>query len=155
MAEKLSANYGNIECPQCKRNWKKDLSQLKQRFNKSQINGRCSCGYSFAITLDKRRHRRKTTNLTGAYIHDRLKLRGLINIKNISKSGIGFELNSKQFMHVGDRIVLKFNLDDQHKSFISEEGIVKKIDGNYVGVEFCEFRHRESLETYLEDQLTR
>lgn len=153
MVEKVFANsdyVATFECPQCKKTWKKDLSQLKNRINKSQVNARCSCGFTFPITLDKRRHRRKTTNLTGAFIHDRLKIRGLINIKNVSKSGIGFELNSKQFMHVGDRIVLKFNLDDQNKSFIYEEAIVKKIDGNYVGVEFCEFRHRDSLESYLE-----
>jgi len=154
MVEKESVSSGNIttiECPQCKKTWKKDLSELKNRINKSQVKSRCPCGFSFPITLDKRRHRRKTTNLTGAFIHERSKIRGLINIKNVSKSGIGFELNSKQFMHVGDRIDLKFTLDDQQKSFIYEEGIVKKIDGNYVGVEFCEFRHRESLESYLED----
>jgi len=106
---------------------------------------------SFPITLDNRRHQRKTTNLTGAFIHDKTKIRGLINIKNISTSGIGFELNSKQFLHIGDRMALKFNLDDPAGSYLYKEGIIKKIDGNYVGMEFCEFRHKDSLEPYLKD----
>ena len=153
MVEKVFVNSENIAsftCPECKKTWKKDMSQLKH-FNTNRLKCKCPCGYSFPVILEKRRHHRKSTELTGAFIHDRSKIRGLVNIKNISKSGIGFELNSKQFMHVGDRISLKFNLDDQQKSFIYEEGIVKKIDGNYVGVEFCEFRHRDSLELYLDE----
>jgi len=47
--------------------------------------------------------------------------------------------------------LLKFNLDDPERSFVYEEGIVRKIEGIYVGVEFCEFRHREALEVYLSD----
>jgi len=109
------------------------------------------CGHSFFVFFDKRRHRRKPAKLTGAFIHERSRRRGIIEIKNISKSGIGFELTTSQFMHVGDRLELKFNLDDSERSFVYEEGIVKKIEGNYVGVEFCEFRHRDALEEYLQD----
>jgi len=54
----------------------------------------------------------------------------IIEIRNFSKSGLGFELKSKQFIHTGDRLSLKFNLDDPQKSFIYEEGIGKKIDGD-------------------------
>jgi hypothetical protein len=54
-------------------------------------------------------------------------------------------------MHVGDRLSLKFNLDDSEISFVYEEGIIKIIEGTYIGVELCEFRHRDALEAYLSD----
>lgn len=154
MVEKLFVNSDNIatfECPKCKKSWKKDLSQQIDRFINDRIKCTCPCGFSFPVTLDKRRHLRKITALTGSFVHERSKRRGIIHVKNISKSGVGFELTSEQFMHVGDRLGLKFNLDDPERSFQYKEVIVKKIDGKYVGVEFCEFRHRGGLESYLKE----
>lgn len=156
MAEKVFIDFKNVAaftCPECGKSWKKDLTPIMDRINKTAhlTKFKYPCGHSFSVIFDKRRHYRKTTELTGAFIHERSQRRGIIEVKNISKSGIGFDLNSKQFMHVGDRIALKFNLDDSERSFVYEEGIVKKIEGNYVGVEFCEFRHRDALEAYVSD----
>ena len=146
-------NIATFTCPDCGKSWKKDLTPVMDRINKNDhpIKFKYPCGHSFSVVFDKRRHHRKPAELTGAFIHERSQRRGIIEVKNISKSGVGFELNSKQFMHVGDRLALKFSLDDVERSFVYEEGIVKKIDGNYVGVEFCEFRHRDALEVYLSD----
>jgi hypothetical protein len=148
-----SKNIAAFKCLECGKSWKKDLTPIMDRIHKNghRIKFKYPCGHSFYVIFDKRRHYRKAAELTGAFIHERSQRRGIIEVKNISKSGIGFELNSKQFMHVGDRLALKFNLDDLERSFVYEEGIVKKIDGNYVGVEFCEFRHRDTLEAYLSD----
>lgn len=154
MVKKLFVNSDNIatfECPKCKKSWEKDLSQQIDRFINNRIKCTCPCGFSFPVTLDKRRHLRKITDLTGSFVHERSKRRGIIRVKNISKSGVGFELTSEQFMHIGDRLGLKFNLDDPESSFLYKEVIVKKIDGKYVGVEFCESRHRDGLEFYLEE----
>ena len=154
MVEKVLLNSKNIatfKCPECKKSWKKDLSKLDDRFKIGRIKCKCPCGFSFPVILDYRRYPRKTTQLTGAFIHDKTKRRGLIYVKNISKSGIGFELSSDQFMHAGDRLSLKFNLDDAEKSFLYKEVMIKKITGKYVGVEFCEFRHKDGLALYLED----
>lgn len=153
MAKNLFVNSDNIatfECPKCKKSWKKDLSQQIDRFINKRIKCTCPCGFSFPVTLDKRRHLRKITDLTGAFVHEGSKRRGIIHVKNISKSGVGFELSSEQFMHVGDRLGLKFNLDDPERSFLYKEVIVKKVEGKYVRVAFCELRHNDGLESYLE-----
>jgi len=169
MIAKVSLDNENsavFECPDCKKSWKKDLSQVKDRLNNIRINCNCPCGRSFQVLLEtktplqeatgpapdeKRRHKRKVAVLTGGFIHDRSKRRGAIYIKNISRSGVGFELSSDQFMHVGDRLRLKFNLDDPERSFLYKEVIVKKIQGKHVGAEFCEFRHKDGLELYLKE----
>lgn len=151
MAERVFINAENMatfQCPQCKKSWKKDFSQLS-RFNSNRLRCKCPCGHTFAVILEKRRHVRKAAELSGSFIHDRTKRRGIIHIKNISISGVGFDLTSDQFMHVGDRLGLKFNLDDPPRSFLYKEVIVRKISGRYVGVEFCEFKHKDALEIYL------
>jgi len=151
MTEKIFVNSENIvalQCPQCKKTWKKDFSNLSQ-FNTNRLRCKCPCGHSFPVILEKRRHDRKAAELSGSFIHDRTKIRGIIHIKNISLSGVGFELTSDQFMHIGDRLGLKFNLDDPPRTFFYKEVIVKKISGRYVGVEFCEFKHHKALEIYL------
>ena len=154
MDEKIFVNFENIatfKCPECKKSYTKDLSYLKDHLKNNRIRCNCPCGHSFPAVRDHRRHPRKITNLSGSFVHDRSKRRGSIKVKNISKSGVGFELSSEQFMHVGDRLSLKFNLDDPEGSFLYKEVIVKKIDRKYVGVEFCEFRHRDGLKSYLEN----
>jgi len=154
MAAKVFVSFeyiGTFECPKCKKSWNKNLSNLKDRLENNRVKCNCPCGHSFPATLDRRRYPRKLANLTGAFVHDKSKRRGLINVKNISKSGLGFILSSEQFMHIGDRLGLKFNLDDPEGSFLYKEVIVKKIDDMYVGVEFCEFRHRDALESYLKE----
>ena len=140
-------------CPECKKSWQKNLSQFA-RFETNRFKCKCPCGHSFPVILEKRRHYRKPTHLTGSFIHDRTKRRGIIHVKNISKSGAGFELTSEQFMHVGDILGLKFNLDDAAKSFLYKEVIVKKIAGLFVGVEFCETRYGDVLEVYLDKDST-
>ncbi|MEW6673316.1 MAG: PilZ domain-containing protein [Thermodesulfobacteriota bacterium] len=154
MEERIHIDSNNIaafKCPECGNSWKKNLTPVMERIiqNGYRLKFKYPCGHSFSVIFDKRRHARKPAQLTGAFVHERSQRRGIIEIKNISRSGIGFELNSQQFMHVGDRLSLKFNLDDLERSYVYEEGIVRKIEGRYVGVEFCEFRHRDALEAYL------
>jgi len=91
MVEKVfvnSVNIASFTCPECKKSRKIGLSQINQ-FKTNRFKCKCPCGCSFPVILEKRRHNRKPTELTGAFIHDRSKRRGIIIIKNISKSGVG------------------------------------------------------------------
>jgi len=143
---------GTIECPMCKKHWEKDFSKFPDVFKNSGFNCKCPCGHSFAIKLERRRHDRKQTDLTGSYLHDKTKARGLINIKNLSRSGVGLELNTRQPMPRGDKLLLKFNLDDAKKSYLCREAIVKKSDGSRVGLEFSDSDPDENIEFYLKNK---
>ena len=152
MSEKVFVtleNIGIFECPECRKSWTKDLSNLKNILKNNRVICNCPCGHSFRAVLERRRHPRKITNLKGAFVHDRSQRRGSIIVRNISQSGARLELSSEQFIHVGERLILKFNLDDPEGSFVHKEAIVKKIDGRDIGVEFCGFSHKNALESYL------
>ena len=74
MVEKVFVNSENIatfKCPVCEKSWEKDLSQLKDSLKNNRIKINCPCGFSSPAILEKRRHPRKTTDLTGAFLHDR------------------------------------------------------------------------------------
>ncbi len=154
MTEKVYINdleTGTIECPHCKKSWKKDFSELKDFNGKNSVRCKCPCGNIFAIQFERRRHQRKPTRLTGSYVHDKTKVRGLVNIRNVSKSGIQLELNTQNMMPPGDRLMLKFNLDDPKKSYMCKEAVVKKSDGSTVGLEFCESDPDDIFENYCKD----
>jgi len=152
MSEKVfidSKGIGNIVCPECKKRWEKDFSTLKNFNTSNGFKCKCPCSCLFSIVLERRRHERKVTHLTGSFMHDKTKVRGLVSIKNLSKSGASLELNTKQMIPKGDKLVLKFNLDDSCKTYLCKEAVIKKSDGSSVGLEFVDEAPDDGLETYF------
>jgi hypothetical protein len=129
-------NHVNFCCPYCGQKWRRDVSSLVEANALQKLRCRCKCKESFQIKLDRRRHFRKQMNLTGAYIHDKRKTRGLIHLRDISKSGARFDLNAHRFMHVGDILLIRFSLDDEDRTFVAKEGMVRKLDDKTVCIEF-------------------
>jgi hypothetical protein len=123
-------------CPSCKKRYRRDLSNRKDIRQGSKLNCRCTCGAEFSIILERRRHNRKPTELNGAYLHERHRYRGGILVKNLSRSGAGIEILSERQIYEGDTLTLKFNLDDDQKTFVAKEAVIRKKKGTYVGVEF-------------------
>jgi hypothetical protein len=158
MAEKfrLDSEYSaSVTCPKCMRSFKIDLSRLENSMKQVRIKCNCPCGNSFPIILDRRRHERKKTRLTGAYIHDKKKARGLIKIVDLSRSGIGFESSSEHRISRGDILTVRFNLDDAFNTLISKEILTKRINKNFVGNEFLDIIwDHDLLYLYIEQYLT-
>lgn len=156
MTEKIFINdqdQATFKCPQCGKSWKKDLSNFTDLNKRIRLKCTCPCGHSFPVSQERRQDVRKAVTVTGAYFHDKKKIRGLITVTNISKSGVGLELSTKQSLVKGDKLQLKFNLDNFQKSFIDKEGVVKKIDGNYVGIEFLDTAEEdEALQAYFSEK---
>ena len=58
-------------------------------------------------------------------------------------------MSTKQSINKGDKLQLKFNLDNSRKSFIDKEGIVKKIEDKYIGIQFVDETWDEALKDYF------
>jgi hypothetical protein len=153
---KLDSDYCiTLTCPKCKKSYRKNLSNYKSSNKIIKFNCNCPCGYSFSIILDRRRHLRKKAQLTGAFIHDRKKSRGLIDIKNLSSSGIGFEVGSDHVISPGDILTVRFTLDDAFETVISKEVRTKRIKGKYIGNEFLGTIYgHDLLHLYMKDYLS-
>jgi hypothetical protein len=152
MTEKIyldEHDQATFKCPECGKSWTKDLSGFKDAHKRIQLKCKCPCGHTFPVIEERRKDFRKTVAVTGAYFHNQREIRGLITVKNISKTGAGLVLSTKQPLNKGDRLQLKFNLDDPRKTFVDKEGIVKKIEDHYVVLQFIDENWNEELKDYF------
>jgi len=139
-------NTATVICPACNR--AKHISAEPYRHKKHAIRVRCACGEVFTLRLDFRRHYRKLTNLPGTYaiITPDTPGGGLIHIRNISRSGIGFTVSGRHNLKKGLRIILTFKLNDRKQTNLRKEAIVRSVKGNYIG---CEFPPNDPVEKAL------
>ena len=126
-----------VECPGCQRKFKIKAPDSEKIAEGYKVSGKCPCGETFIISFDRRRHPRLSLGVSGAYLHDKHKYRGLITVRNISLSGVGIELNTERTMLEGDRVTLRFNLNDELKSFIDKKAVIRrKQRKKFFGLEF-------------------
>jgi hypothetical protein len=130
-------NSAVITCPYCSRQKTLQVTSLKQ--HKSKIKIKCACKNVFIAILEFRKRVRKRTNLTGTYInHTQKKCCGKITLKNISVSGLEFSTMDLQNFNVDDEVTVEFSLDDDHRTKVSKDVIVREVRKFSVGCEFTE-----------------
>lgn len=143
---------GTFICPACERAVIRDLSTFIGRTSAIRLKCKCGCGNVYWVLVEQRRHFRMPVNLVGRFIHEGGQgsaTKGIIRIKNISQSGIQFSVNIEPEFDVGDKLIIEFALDDGERSQIREEGIVRRIQSNIIGVQFESTDHYGKLGRYL------
>ncbi|GEM_PF-1636769 len=131
-----------ITCPQCMRQDPVGLDRFKA-FNKT-ITATCPCGFAFDLTPEKRSFYRKSVDLEGVFLQiksrslvsDSAGYSGKIRIANISKNGIGFHTEGSNRLLTGDRLRVKFTLDNRVRSKIVKQIRIKNVNKTYVGGQF-------------------
>ena len=139
-------NTATIICPAC--NLAKQVSVKAYRHKKHRIKIRCICKSVFVVQLDFRRHYRKKTQLTGTYriINPTAGGGGIIHIRNLSQSGLGFTVSGIHKIQIDQSLLLEFQLNDKHQTTLTKKAHVRYIDQNYIG---CQFMNQDSIEKAL------
>ncbi len=141
----------SIRCPDCA--LVKNIVVGRFRNNKHTLKTRCSCGCTFLVALDFRRHYRKPTKIIGIYslIGPHASGGGQMQVNNISRSGVSFTVSGRHSIGVGQKALLHFQLDDKNQTELTKKVLVKNIqDTNNVGCEFVNQTHiGKSLGFYL------
>jgi len=128
-------NTAAISCPHCGR--QKTIQVDSFKGSKSCIKIKCGCKKVFTVNLEFRKRVRKRTNLRGTYINSSQKnKRGSIVIRNISVNGLEFSSMDVHNFKVDDALTVEFTLDDEQRSEIKKDVIVRAIRKNSVGCEF-------------------
>jgi hypothetical protein len=127
-----------LVCPYC--SFYKDVSVAKFKNRVDPLKIRCKCQSTFAVSFERRRAFRKETLLHGYCIKlPECKECNKIVIKDISPTGIGFATVTTHNFREGDKVRLKFTLDDTKRSEVTKTAIVRWTGkGNRVGCEFCD-----------------
>lgn len=128
-------NTAVITCPHCNR--QKTVPVDDYKGSKSHIKIKCGCKNVFTVNLEFRKRQRKRTSLRGTYINNSQRnKRGSLVIRNISVSGLEFSTLDTHDFKVEDELTIEFNLDDEQRSLITKDVIVRDVRERSVGCEF-------------------
>jgi hypothetical protein len=138
-----------VTCPACY-----DVVRLETRlFKKNSLPARCKCGEKFNLKLEARRHYRKEFNTTGAYriyAIEGINI-GKINIKNISRTGVGFTVTDPEKMRIGMKMTICFSAHNGKKYDLEKKVVARNIDKNYIGCDFsAKIPEYQSLKFHLQ-----
>jgi acetone carboxylase gamma subunit len=149
-------NAATVICPKCGIRYTVDAGKVTTRGRKSKL--RCKCGESFSVFFEYRENPRRELYVDGYYrpikeVYVRITVRSalasedlvLVQVQNISRTGIGFVVPTGHDLKVGDRVEVMFTLDDTEGSHVERTAAVRWIDeGHYLGCEFTDFGHVDS-----------
>jgi hypothetical protein len=136
-------------CPDCRKAKMADIAKFKLLERHIRFKCKCICGHIYSTTLERRKNFRKEVTLKGRYEYNMQKERGTLTVGNISMGGIKFKLGVNGSFNVNDKIWVEFRLDDNQRSPIRREVIVKWIKGLMVGAQFVSTDQYDGLGFYL------
>jgi hypothetical protein len=126
-----------VTCHHCSHQKVILVDSFKGRNYKPELKIKCNCQNIFRVNLEFRKGVRKITNLKGTYInHSQKGSSEYLTIHDISLVGMGFSSLNKNNFRLGDELSVEFTLDDEHKTEIKIEVIVRSIRQNTIGCEF-------------------
>ena len=139
-------NTATIICPACLTAKQVFVAPYHQKKHSLKI--RCKCNTVFTVHLDFRCHYRKQISLPGTYrVVDPPKAEGgVIHIRNISRSGIGFTVSGLHKMQKKQTVQLEFRLNDKNLTKLTKRATIQTVNNNYIG---CQFIDQNLLEKAL------
>ncbi len=136
-----------IVCSQCGARRIVDASKMGSL---SEIKAKCTCGFVFLVSFERRYFYRKKVNLRGEYLRPPPdKSWGEVLVVDISRTGLAFRRVSGSPLKTGETVKITFTLDDPAQSVISKNVIVRRVDGDKIGAEFVDRNLGKALGFYL------
>lgn len=135
-----------IRCEACGRVKTVRLEGIGHRLPAVRI--RCDCAAVFPVHFEYRKSFRKTTKFVGTYhvlleqeeLPDFSQDKKTINcrIENLSMHSAGFPVLGRHGIKENSRLLLGFTLDNLQKTWIKKTGVVRRVEGAYLGMQFDE-----------------
>lgn len=137
----------NFTCPECGKTKLMDVSRYADIKSSVKLKAKCICGHHYSVLLERRQHIRKPVNFPGFVIQG--KKREPVFVLNISQSGMMLKGKFAKQIQSGERLLVRFNLDDEQSSEVEKEVVVRNVMPPLVGVEFVSHTHYGRLGNYL------
>ena len=132
-------NTATIVCPQCDKNKTVDVSRYVALDQTVRVKSKCSCGHTWTSVLEKRRQYRKSVDFPGVYElvqNGETVDKGSMVVKDLSLTGLKLKLNVARNFEIDSRLLVEFHLDDNRRTLMRKNVLVKNVSGAYVGVAF-------------------
>ena len=143
-----ATNHVTVICPKC--GLKKNINVSKYKDTHKRLKAKCKCGEIFRLSLEFRRFYRKIVRLTGEYFAQERDEKGEVLIKDISMTGINFEVSKPHNIAKHDAVEVKFTLDNPDNTEL--DTLVKIMwtkDLNVGGHFIDQVRYKQDLVLYL------
>jgi 5-keto 4-deoxyuronate isomerase len=137
----------NFKCPECNKVKQMDVSRYTDIDKEVKLKCTCACKHVFSVLLERRRHIRKNVALEGQLFCEGQQ--SLIMVVDVSRIGLRLKTSKKLKLNVGSKAVVKFTLDDVHRSMVSKEVVIKSVSDRSVGVEFLSYDHYDKFGNYI------
>ena len=136
-------------CPACKT--VKHIAAGDFRQGKHTITVHCICQQTFNVLFDFRQYYRKQVNLPGTYeiISEGRSGGGIIQINNISRSGLRFTVSGLHRIEEGQKLRVEFQLNDKKKTPLKREILVKTVRQNTIGCRLIDHLEEKELGFFL------
>ena len=134
-----------IVCPTC--TGAKSINVAQYRNAQHTISVKCKCGAAFKVLLDFRQSYRKPTDLSGTYaMQSPASGGGVVKIRNVSLSGLCFEVHGTHDINIGQKAIVEFTLDNRKETRIKKLVKIRSVRGHSIG---CEFYQDQAFEKDL------
>jgi hypothetical protein len=136
-----------FQCPKCNISKEANVSKFKKMETSVTLKVKCPCGYTYPVTLERRKYYRKETKFPGKFNFSPLSgadQSGRMTVMDISKGGLKLKVASLPRFKKEDIIEVEFSLDNKNKTLIKKQVTVRNIRGDIVNVEFCSFDTNDS-----------
>lgn len=107
---------------------------------------RCACGVSHAVYLERRLAIRKEVQIEGKYSRHGKDIAHPMTVRNLSRTGLFFEVEQRNGIRPGDRLEVDFSFGDQLVTRVQKEVSVRWVEDETVGVEFTSGRRAAPLD---------
>jgi len=147
----LNSNQeGVVICPHCSFGKTINMSNYQGYFGGKSLKVRCKrCKTSFHVEFDYRQHPRIKVNISGKLPLNDLNIGQDIIVTSLSVSGVGFVIIDMPKINIDNILDIQFHLGDNNSSFIQEKITVRRINGDFVGAEYCADAYRHELDFYV------
>ena len=131
-----------MTCPQC--GFQDTVSGRLFEMMGSTVRVQCPCKHRFRIIRELRATFRKEVRLEGYFaqaLHNGNKLMsgsvwGPMVVRDLSRSGLKFTCSNAALLRAGDRLQVRFNLDNANQTLIKKTVVVKSVNVDMVGCQF-------------------
>jgi len=150
MAQKVfitRSGKASFSCPECGKTKQLDVSRYNTVDKEVKLKYTCTCKHIFSVILERRKYIRKKVDLPGVLILGNKKYP--VNVIDITRAGLKIRTKGLLELHLQDKVVLEFILDDPGGSKVSKEAIIKKINQMNIGVEFFSQDHYDKFGAYI------
>lgn len=123
-----------LRCVRCGNSRQISTGELRPDIHLYKI--KCKCGAAYYMQFNRRKFTRKNVTLKGTYSMENRMNDEIVDIVNLSRTGLCFFTHGRIYLTKGQTINLRFVLDNAERESIECKAIIRRIKDHEVGVEF-------------------